>query len=381
MPEYTYRFADLLSDSDLCELELSNVRFDRRIIQPGSFSASVSVTNSDIATQVKKIVPARTILHIYRDSDIWGTYIVWQMRVRSSGRGAPTVELQGATLESWFDRRIVDTDVVYTNTDQFDIARGLVDNAQTGWFPYESNANLGITYDANDSGVLRDRSYFLTEAATIGQRLQELANVDNGFEYMITTYDDPGTDMRVRKLVLADKLGVQNLDVLFTYPGAIVSYDVSYDATTAGTAWWTRGDTIQDDTTETEYPLMTEAPVLSDLWLSNAFPHLDRVIDYSSVTVLDTLEDYAAWWRDNHSGVIAVPVVEINTSDARTIIPPSALGTTAVFTIEDEFFAHGDFSSENRIIGIEVTPPSRGNQEVVRLVIEDDIDPTDVGES
>jgi hypothetical protein len=379
MPEYTYRFADLLSDSDICELELSNVRFDRRIIQPGSFSASVSVTNTDIATQVKKIAPARTVLHIYRDADLWGTYIVWQMRVRSSGRSAPTVELQGATLESWFDHRIIDVDMLYTNTDQFDIARGLIDQAQTGWFPYEGNANLGISYGTNDSGVLRDRSYYLTDAAPVGQRLQELANVDNGFEYMITTYDDPSLGIRVRKLVLATKLGDSNLDVLFTYPGSISSYEITYDASNAATAWWARGDTIQDDTTETEYPLITEAPVLSDLWLSNGFPHMDRVIDYASVTVLDTLEDYAAWWRDNHSGIIAVPVIEINTKDTPTIIPPTALGTSAVFTIEDEFFGHGDFSSENRIIGIEVTPPTRGSQEVIRLVIEDDIDPTDVG--
>lgn len=379
MPQYTYRFANLLSDSDLCELELVGVKFDRRIIQAGAFSASIPVTNRDIAQQVKKIIPAKTVVHVYRDADIWGTYIIWTMKVRSTSRGPVTVELQGATLESWFDKRIVDQDMTFTNTDQFDIARALVDNAQTGWSPFEANANLGIEYNTDDSGVLRDRQYFLTEGTSVGQRLQELSAVDNGFEYFINTYVDEGLGYRVRKMTFANTIGANNLDLLYTYPGAILDYEITYDATDSATAWWTRGDTIDDDVSGTSSPLMTTAPVLAEDWLENAFPHMDKVVDYSSVTVLSTLQEYATWWKDNHSGVAAVPVIEISTLDA-TIIPPSALGTTAVFTVEDEFFGHGDFSSENRIIGIEVAPPERGSQEKIRFVIETEIDPTDTGE-
>lgn len=380
MARYTYRFANLLSDSDLAELELLDVKFDRRILQPGAFSASIPIVNSDIATQAKKIVPAKTIVHVYRDSEIWGTYIIWTSRVRSSSRGAPVMEIQGATLESWLDHRLVDVDQIYTGVNQYAIARGLLDQAQIGWTPYEEAANLGITSDPfKNSAVLRDRAYYVTDGASVGQRLKELAAVDNGFEYMINTYDNYATGIRVREFVIAQTLGDSNLEVIYTYPGNILSYDISYDATTAATAWWTRGDTIDDDVSGTSSPLMVPGPVLSDEWLSSAFPHLDRVVDYSSVTNLTTLENYAAWWRDNHSGVVAVPVIELNTSDNPTLIPPSALGTTAKFTVEDEFFGHGDFSSENRVIGIEVTPPSRGSQEVIRLVIEDNIDPTDIG--
>lgn len=380
MARYTYRFANLLSDSDLCELELTDVKFDRRIIQPGAFSANIPIVNPDIALQARKIVPAKTVVHVYRDSEIWGTYIIWTSRVRSSSRGAPVMELQGATLESWFDHRLVDVDQIYTGVNQYAIARGLLDQAQIGWTPYEAAADLNITSDAfNDSAVLRDRAYYVTDGAYVGQRLRELAAVDNGFEYMINTYDNYATGLRVREFVIANTLGDDNLEVLYTYPGSISSYDISYDATNAATAWWTRGDTIDDDVSGTSTPLMTPGPVLSDTWLSSAFPHLDRVVDYSSVTVLTTLENYAAWWRDNHSGVVAVPVIEISTADTPTLIPPAALGTTAKFTVEDQFFAHGAFSSENRVIGIEVTPPSRGSQEVIRFVIEQDIDPTDIG--
>lgn len=378
MPEYTYRFAGLLSDADLCELELTNVRFDRRIIQPGSFTATIPVTNQDTATQVKKIVPTRTIVHVYRDADIWGTYIIWSVKMRSSVHGPVTVDIQGATLESWLDKRIIDVDLTYNDVDQFDIARDLLDQAQTGWTPYEANADLNIIAQSNDSGVLRDRTYYVTDAASVGQRLQELAKVDNGFEYIIHTYVDVDAGARIREFVLATELGSENLELVYTYPGSITSYDITYDGTDAATAWWTRGDTINDDATETSFPLMTGGPVLADQWLESGFPHMDKVVDYSSVTVLDTLEDYAAWWRDNHSGVVAVPVVEISTNEG-TIIPPTALGTMAKFTIVDEMFALGDFSSQNRIIGIEVSPPERGSQERIRFVIATEIDPTDIG--
>lgn len=376
MPEYTYRFADLLSDADIAEMELSNVKFDRRIIQPGAFSATIPVTNTELARQAKKIVPAKTVVHVYRDRDLWGTYIIWTVQMRSQAHGPVQVDIQGATLESWFDKRIVDVDLVFDNTDQFDIARELVNQAQTGWNPFEASADLNIMIEANDSGVLRDRQYFLTDAATVGQRLQELANVDDGFEYMITTYESGNN--RFRKFVVATQLGEDNRGVNFMYPGNILSYQLTYDATTAATAFWARGDTIDDDTTAQSFPLMTEAPVLADDWLATGFPHMDKVVDYSSVIVLQTLEDYAVWWADNHAGFIAVPVVEISTADGGTIIPPAALGTEANFTIVDELWELGQFRSTNRIIGIEVTPPERGRQESIRLVIESEVDPTDV---
>lgn len=378
MPEYTYRFADLLSDADVAELELSNVRFDRRIIQPSQFTANITVTNSEVAQQVKKVVPARTVVHVYRDADIWGTFIIWSMRIRSSNRQGVVVEFTGASLESWFYRRIVDIDMLFTNTEQLDIARQLIDQAQTGWTPYEANANLGINYTTNDTGVPRDREYLLSDAASVGQRLEELASVDNGFEYMINTYYDEATETRKREFQLDTTLNDDTLDVVFTYPGSILEYSLDYDATDSATAWWARGDTIDDDVTGQSEPLITQGPVLSDEWLQNGFPHLDKVVNYSSVVVLETLEDYALWWKDNHSGLWAVPTIEINTTDT-TIIPPSALGSSAQFTIIDEFFDIGDFTSTNRIIGIEVTPPERGRSETIRLVIETDVDPTEIG--
>lgn len=385
MAEYTYRFADLLSDSDVAELELSGVRFDRRIIQPGAFSANITVTNRDIAEQVKKIVPAKTVVHVYRDADIWGTYIIWSMRVRSSGRGGVNVEIQGASLESWLYKRIVDYDLEYNSTDQFDIARELLDFAQAGWIPYAGNAYLQIISNpAVMSGVLRERNFYRTEAASVGQRLEELANVDDGFEYYINTYVDVEAGSRIREFVLATELGSEVADTVYTYPGSIVSYEIQMDGTESATAFWARGESDQDDATADAEPLMTTAPVLAEDWLSQGYPHMDKVVDYSSVKDLETLENYAIWWADTHPGYLRIPVIEINPVDTPTMITPSTLGSYAQFVIYDEYFGvvneEPEYSSVNRIVGIEVTPGQRGSSERIRYVIEDRVDPTDTGE-
>jgi hypothetical protein len=383
---YTYRFADLLSDSDIAELQLSSVKFDRRIIVPGSFNASIVVSNEEVAREVRKVIPGKTVVHVYRNADIWGTYIIWQTRLKSGTAGTTSVDIVGASLESWFYRRIIDfPNLTFTQVDQIEIFRELVQNAQIGWEPYVSSANLNISVTDGASGVLRDRIYKLTDAASVGQRVEELANIDDGFEYMIRTYVNPDDNVRVREMIWGYPfLNDQIKNAMFEYPGNISSYDFSYDATDAATAFWTRGDSISDDTTGEGEALMTPEPELSSLYLENAWPHLDKVIDYSSVIEIATLEAYARWWRDNRAGIVFIPQVEINASELQHIFSPNELGSYATFTISDAFFAPDStgaptFAGQFRIVGIEVTPPDRDNAETIRFVVADDFDPTDTG--
>lgn len=380
MANYTYRFANLLSDSDVAELELSNVKFDRRIIVPGTFSGTAIVTNSDIANEVKKVVPGKTIVHIYRDSDIWGTYIIWSAVISSNGSNT-IAEFSGASLESWFYRRIVDVDsIVYEQEDQIVILADLVSNAQIGWLPYEAAANLNIeTVPVATSGVLRDRSYRRTDAATYGQRMEELANVDDGFEYMIRTYID-SNKIRRRELVWGYPGLNTDVDTFnYFYPGNIKSYKFTYDASDAATAFWARGDTIESDYVQDAEPLMTQFPVLVGEYFDAAWPHLDKVVDYSSVTDINTLEEYAAYWAANRAGIVMIPEIDIVSEDQE--FHPNLLGSYATFTITDHFFPLGkngepSYAGSFRVVGIEVTPPERGNIESFRFVIANEFDPT-----
>lgn len=381
---YTYRFADLLTDRDVAELEVDSVRFDRRIIVPGSFSGSVDVSNEEVARRTKNVIPGKTVCHIYRDQEIWGSYIIWAMRVQAPQRGPVKVEFTGASLESWLYRRLLDQNVTYTSMDQIDIARELIEMAQTGWAPYEDNADLGIEVQSGLSGIDRDRVYRRDEAATIGQRLEELANVDEGFEYLIDVYYDPSTDTRRRLFKWGyPQIGDSNNFWSFQQPGNILGFELTFDAVEGATAFWTRGDSIEDDLTEESIPLMTDEPAFATEFMSRGYPHLDKVVDYSGVTSLVTLENYAQWWRDNRGGIVTIPQLEVRADDTDfQLFTPARIGEYASIAIENVYFPLVDgapsYSGNYRVVGLEVTADQRSQIEKHRLIIAQDFDPTEV---
>jgi hypothetical protein len=88
--------------------------------------------------------------------------------------------------EGWFSklrRRYIDSKKKYTAQDQFTIAWDLIDFTQT-----KTGGNLGITrFSAATSGVTRDRTYQAWERKNVGEALEELAAVQNGFDFEITS--------------------------------------------------------------------------------------------------------------------------------------------------------------------------------------------------
>lgn len=380
MAQYRYVFADLLTDTTLAELDLSGVTFDRRICQAGSFSATVAVPNAEIAAQVQRIVPrddttiatgpGRTVVHIYRGEALWGTYVIWTATVKSDSRGQITVDLQGATLESYLDHREIREDIELIQADQLDIARYLVAHMQT----QGPDASVGIEAGGDPtSGIIRDRTYLASEAATYGQRLTELAQVTDGPEWMIRTWQDPATGRRRREFVVANRLGDANTRHVWTQPGDIVSWEYPADATSAATSWQCRGDTIQDDLSADSEPL------LGGIWENPAYPAagwplLESTVDYQGVTSLDTLNDYAAWWAANRSGMIRIPQITVRLDDD-TDFTPNALGDSASIKISDGvWFPPGTFARTWRIIGCEITPPTRDAGETMTLIFEQPAD-------
>lgn len=385
MAKYTYRFADLLTDRDLAELELTGVKFDRRIIQPGSFSANISVTDDLTASSVRSIIPGRTVCHVYRDEELWGTYVIWQKQSKTASRGAVQFALQGSSLESLLYRRVIDYDIIFTNTDQIDIAKTLIQNMQTGIAPYESAADYSIQTQEGNSGVLRDRTYFQSDATSVGQRIEEISDVDNGFEYMIDVYVNPNSGVRERLWKWGyPLLGQTEVAWSFEQPGNITSLTITEDATDGATAFWARGDATGEDSTEDQRALITPNPSLATTFLANGYPQIDAVVDYSSVTDIATLEGYASWWAANRGGVSLIPEIEVrpNNEDFQ-IISPARLGDYANISVVNIYYPLNDdgspsYSGHYRIVGIEVQPNERGKQETMKLVISQDFDPTDI---
>ena len=382
---YKFLFNDLLTDAFITSLDLDDVSYTRVVGQPGSFSATVDVVNDEIADDVAKVVPrwvddptepdslstgpGRTVVHVYRNGVVWGTYVIWKASVAVDGRGKVKVTLTGASLESYLNAVEIRDDITYDATDQLDIARGLVTEMQA-----LTSANIGLTLQAGTSGVPRDRAYLAGETATFGQRLKELADTDNGFEWLIHTAD-PGVGARTKEVRFGyPKLGSQT-DHVFSQPGNVLSISQDIDALRGATSYRARGESVSSDASTTSTPLMS-AEQNATAHLAAGWPRIDKTVDYSTVKEVDTLNAYAMRWAAERPGAVRVHQVSVRLDD--TEWTPANLGDYARIMLVNNWWPIRDggasFNHRWRVIGVQVRATSRNSQESATLVFEEEVD-------
>lgn len=122
----------------------------------------------------KMILPWRSLILVLDE----GENIVWHgIPNDDSTSSMDTVSYPCVTLEGYFLRRYVPTRS-YAGIDQADIARDLASICGDAF-------GIPLEYDCPKTGVLRDREYADDENARVYNRLQELASVENGFNWMV----------------------------------------------------------------------------------------------------------------------------------------------------------------------------------------------------
>lgn len=178
-------------------------------------------------------------------SEVWvnyGSTRVWAGEVQTLGLQGQSVQLNCAGLLGYTFRMGVTTDLTFAAVDQFAIARALVDHWQG-----LSYGNYGIdTSGVTPSGVTRDRTYLRDELHNIGQRLQELGAVQNGFDIhvdptsraLVLSYPQRGIDLTAS--VFLDQRNIDSASVALSVAPADLVTDVSatgsyQDATGANT--------------------------------------------------------------------------------------------------------------------------------------------------
>jgi hypothetical protein len=373
--QYRYVFTRLLDRTYLGDLDLVGVSFDKRILQAGAFSATIPIPNRRIGDQVAEIIPrddtALSIgpgvitCQVYRSGEPWGEYWITSAQPSRSRRGTPAISLRGSTLDAYLAHVQLQQDQFFAGDDQIDIARGLLNNMMG--LP---NANVGLALQDGLSGVTRERTYLESESATYGQRLVELAQVDDGFEWMINLELDNG--VLVRRWVYGyPKLGVQSpAPHLFAdgrSGGDILEWAEEIDALRGATRWRARGSSASTDASTTSEPLVSSAHEAT-AHLAAGWPRLDRTLNYSTVTDESTLDAYAAFWAATAAGAIRVDQVAV-TFGKEPSLTPNDLGDAARFYYDNEW--HRGVWRTRRILGIGVTPTSRATgKEEAKLVLE-----------
>lgn len=377
---YTYEFADLLTDELICkDLDLHDVSYERRISESGTFSASCTVTDAVTAQKVARIVPrhpedlstgpGRTVVHVYRNGVVWGSFVIWSASVAKSGREPIQVSLSGSSLESYLAHVKIREDIPYSGLDQIEIARDLLTRMQS-----TPRYNIGLQLQAGVSGVTRDRTYLASEASTFGERLQELGKVQNGFEWAVQVVDNgDGTRSRVWTWGYP-KLGNAATSHKFQEPGGVLGWQEDIDPTRGGTAFQTRGESVNDDASATSESLVSQI-VLAQDHLDAGWPGLDVTVDYSSVSEVDTLDAYANWWAANYGGAVRVHQATVRLAP-NTSFGPGNLGDTVTLMLSNPWWpienGAASFAKTWRVVGMAFKPPQKGSgQEECVLTFEE----------
>ncbi len=374
---YRYVAADLLTDDFIATLDLADVSYDRRIGEPGSFSATIPIPSATVADKVATIIPrypddlstgpGRVVIHIYRNGIVWGSYLIWSAGIGIDDRGRLSARISGATLESYLDHVAIRDDLSFDDEDQVEIGRALIDSMQE-----QTHADIGLTVEGDPSGVPRTVAYLADEGSTYGDRLKELSELDDGFEWIIQTRDT-GSGVRVRELQIAyPRLGSTETEHVIAQPGNVVAFAEDIDATRGGTSVVVTGESASTDLSESTGPTLS-APHDATAHFAAGWPRLDVSVQAHFERDTDTLDDYAARWIATNAGAVRVHQVTIRLDGDD--LTPASLGDTARVVLVNNWWPRVDggasFNRSWRIIGISVQATTRGQRETAQITFEE----------
>lgn len=227
----TYRilFENLLAGTGREEIPVNSLQWGRLLDSPGALQGSVDMDHPKCTRS--NLNPGATAVYVERGGLlVWGG-ILWTGRADSVTRQL-TIGAEG--FWSYFRRRILRTTKTYTAQDQLFMARDLINYAlaQPGSL---GNITVGseLTTDNGGTQQLRTQTYSQFERKNIGQAVEELAALKNGFDFEIAVaWDAAGTTpTRTFKLYYPMR-GTRNSALVFNHNVTGVSSTVvEVDAT------------------------------------------------------------------------------------------------------------------------------------------------------
>lgn len=213
-------------------LVVDNFSYVEELNRPGSATLSCPIRSmtSDVTARLVDLAATPNEVWIYTDSTL-----AWAGEIQTLAIQGQSVQLNCIGLLGYTFRMGVTADLVYAATDQFTIAKGMVDQFQALTY-----GNYGIdTSTVGTSGVVRDRTYLRNELHNIGQRLSELGAVLDGFDIkvdsltrkLVLTYPVSGSDLSAS--IFFDDRNIDSASIAVSVaPGDLVS-DISATGTSA----------------------------------------------------------------------------------------------------------------------------------------------------
>ena len=350
---YAYLVTDLRTNEVLAELPFQDVSYNVKLSEAGEFNGTLFVNDETSVYDLRNtLFPGRVGLYVVRDEEpVWGG-IIWKRKYDSSSR---KLSIIANGFESYLGAREQLTQKTFTNTDQLDIARWLLENGGTA---------QSILADVSDrtSPRKRDRTFNRFEHKTVLDELTRLGNLIDGFDWNVEIYKDPETQ-EIRRLFqfyyTARGVPADQTDLYWEYPGSIRTFTLSEDADAGANVVYAIGAGEGVD--------QLEASAVVSEQLDQGFPILEKSRSYKSVVLPQTLQSHAEKDRDRLSSPITIFEVTVSANDEPQL-GSYAIGDWARFRIEDQFVTPM-IDQYARITGISVTIDDGTGLERVALTL------------
>lgn len=175
---FRYMAVDLITGAIVGRVPLSDVSFTSVLNGAGPMTASLKLPVDDLElanAYVDATEELRRAIYIEYDGAVVWAGPIWATDYDTDTQ---TLKLTGAELWSYWRRRRIRWNADYTSTDQLAIARALLGTAQAAL-----GGNLGLILPITSSGVLRDRTYREFEDKQLGEAIEQLSDVQGGFDF------------------------------------------------------------------------------------------------------------------------------------------------------------------------------------------------------
>lgn len=299
--DYRIIITEFLSGEIWGELPVSDCQFTRTINAPGAATIKAPLTASRLDFQA--LQPWRVLVYIQRGGQLlWGGPLVSY----AVDLGAEDVTFSCLGLWAYYRRRVINYTSTHVQRDQALIVRTLLRDFGdgTGTYPWNTGPKALTLDDSYTTGVLRDRTYWRHEWKNLGQVVEDMASVRDGFDFRV---DPAWSGGRIaNRFVMSypttgEPTGLVlehggNCDVTaFTVDGSNITTEATVtgagDAEAQLATWW--------------YDLEHETDV------SRRIPRLATVQSRTDVTEPATLTGYAQQAVSEGSTALVIPAVRL----------------------------------------------------------------------
>lgn len=337
MTNYRYLVTDVLTNTIIAELPLTNVTYGQNLNEAGSLSGNLLLSDSRINTFLGTgssnpvdvcTTPGQTAIYVDRDGVlVWGG-IIWS---RSYDSRSQMLEIGAKEFESYFGRRRITSDQVFDEgTDQFTIVHVLVDAIQSA-----AHGDIGIdtsTIGTCGQGIADVLPILEYEHRNLLDTIIDLSRQGPpyGFDFHIdVAYDGTGSPTRTLRLFYPHKSSPYAANTAsyptLEFPGSIVSYQFPEDGSSMANVVYAFG------------PGTNEGQYIHTAYGTNiGFPLLEDVITYSQIPdprIVDQLADAEVEARH-------VPVTTMSAVWSPQIVPATGAAAgpgLSEFSIGDQF--------------------------------------------